>query len=114
MKIAIILSFAILSLVVVLAKFTNYSARLLSKDKRAAREHICTDMLSHFSMNTAIMVNTSFSCKNGPVRPLHESFCDGILNEITKTHDPELPECKLMDIRSFVVDNHAEDANGTL
>lgn len=114
MKFAVILSIVLLVFVVLLSKFVNYSTRLVSAEKNILRKNISAEMLSQFSMNNAITVNTSLSCKNGPVRPKHESFYDGILTEITKAHDPELPECNLMDIRSFVIDNYAEDANGTL
>lgn len=114
MKLTIIISVFILALVVLLAKFINYSTRLISSDKHTLRNNIAAKMLVNFSVRNAVKVNTSFSCKNGPARPKHESFHDGILNEIAKSHDPELPECNLMVIRSFVIDNFAEDSNGTL
>lgn len=114
MKLAVILSVLILTFVVLLAKFINYSTHLVTSDRNVLRSHIAADMLTNYSMRNAVTVNTSLSCKNGPVRPQHETFHDGILSEIKKTPDPELPECKLMDIRSFVVDNFAEDTNGTL
>lgn len=114
MKLAVIISVLVLAVVVLLAKVINYSTRLVSSDKCVSRSKITAEVLANYSVRNAVMVNTSLSCKNGPVRPQHETFYDGILSEIAKTHNPELPECKLMDIRSFVVDNFAEDTDGTL
>ena len=114
MKLAIIISVLVLVFVALLAKFINYSTSLVSSEKHALRSNITAEMLTKFSVRNAVTVNTSLSCKNGPVRPQHESFYDGIISEIAKAHNPELPECKLMDIRSFVIDNLAEDTNGAL
>lgn len=114
MKLTIIISIFVLVLAVLLAKFINYSTSLASSEKQALRSAINSKILADYSVRNAVKINNSFSCKNSPVRPPHESFHDGILKEVKKPHDPELPECNLMVIRSFIIDNFAEDSNGTL